>query len=167
MLTEIVYEESRWQEIGLERIAESAARATLSHLGLGVGDYQIGLLACDDTRIATLNAEFRGKASATNVLSWPSEERAPEVPGAVPAPPVPMIPGEPEELGDIAIAWDTCAREARDAGRPMADHVTHLIVHGVLHLLGYDHLRDPDATLMEGLEAEILGKLGVPDPYRD
>ena len=71
------------------------------------------------------------------------------------------------ELGDIAISYDTCHAEAEAAGRPMADHVTHLIVHGLLHLLGYDHERDGDATLMERLEVEILGKLGLDDPYRD
>ncbi|MFT5744462.1 MAG: putative rRNA maturation factor [Paracoccaceae bacterium] len=70
------------------------------------------------------------------------------------------------ELGDIAIAFDTCKREAADAGRTMADHCSHLIVHGTLHLLGYDHERDADATLMEGLEIQILGKLGIADPYK-
>ncbi len=69
------------------------------------------------------------------------------------------------ELGDLAIAFETCAREAQEAGKTMADHVTHLIVHGTLHLLGYDHLRDGDATLMENLETEILGKMGIADPY--
>ena len=69
------------------------------------------------------------------------------------------------ELGDIAISYDTCAREAAEAGKPFDFHVIHLIVHGTLHLLGYDHERDGDATLMEGLEVEILGKLDIPDPY--
>jgi probable rRNA maturation factor len=68
-------------------------------------------------------------------------------------------------LGDIAIAYETCARESAEAGKPLQDHVTHLLVHGVLHLLGYDHVRDRDATRMEGLESEILGKLGLDDPY--
>jgi probable rRNA maturation factor len=69
-------------------------------------------------------------------------------------------------LGDIAIAYDTCAAEAATAGITMADHTTHLIVHGLLHLLGYDHERDADATLMEGLETQILGKMGLSDPYK-
>ena len=69
------------------------------------------------------------------------------------------------ELGDIAISYDTCAREAADAGIPFDHHVTHLIVHGTLHLLGFDHVRDADGTLMEGFESEILGKLDIPDPY--
>ena len=69
------------------------------------------------------------------------------------------------ELGDVAIAYDTCAREAVEAGKPLPDHALHLLVHGTLHLLGFDHERDADAELMEGLETEILGVLGVADPY--
>ncbi|MEL7181678.1 MAG: rRNA maturation RNase YbeY, partial [Pseudomonadota bacterium] len=121
------------------------------------------LLACNDARIAVLNEDFRGKPRPTNVLSWPSDERAAAIDGEMPAPP---RPGPDNELGDIAIAFETCKREADAAGKPMRDHTLHLLVHGTLHLLGYDHERDRDATLMEGLETEILGKLGIPDPYR-
>ena len=81
--------------------------------------------------------------------------------------PEPPEPGFEAELGDIAIAYETCAREAAEAGKAMRDHTLHLLVHGTLHLFGFDHERDRDATLMEGLETEILGKLGVRDPYRD
>jgi len=162
MLTDTLMEDHRWQEFGLEALAETAARATLTHLGLDPADWQIAVLACDDARIATLNAEFREKPVPTNVLSWPSEDRAADAPGT---PPVLPQPGFDPELGDIAIAYDTCAREAAEQGKPFADHVTHLMVHGVLHLLGYDHIRDQDATLMETTEVAILGKLGLPDPY--
>ncbi|HKK87097.1 MAG TPA: rRNA maturation RNase YbeY [Roseovarius sp.] len=162
MLTDTLMEDHRWQEFGLEALAETAARATLTHLGLDPADWQIAVLACDDARIATLNAEFREKSAPTNVLSWPSEDRAADAPGASPVLPQ---PGFDPELGDIAIAYDTCAREAAEQGKPFADHVTHLMVHGVLHLLGYDHIRDQDATLMETTEVAILGKLGLPDPY--
>jgi probable rRNA maturation factor len=80
--------------------------------------------------------------------------------------PVPPKPGPDDELGDSAIAFETCAREAAEAGKSMRDHTLHLLVHGTLHLLGFDHERDGDATLMENLETEILGKLGLRDPYR-
>ncbi|WP_104020307.1 rRNA maturation RNase YbeY [Roseovarius nitratireducens] len=162
MPVEMIVEDARWNEAGLEALASRAAQATLAHLGLDPELWEISLLACDDSRIMALNADFRDKPAATNVLSWPAEDRAPEAPGARPAPPEPDV--EPF-LGDVAIAWETCAREAAEAGRPLADHVTHLVVHAVLHLLGYDHIRDPDATLMETTEITILGKLGVPDPY--
>lgn len=162
MPVEMIVEDARWNEAGLEALASRAAGATLAHLGLDPELWEISLLACDDSRIMALNADFRDKPAATNVLSWPAEDRAPEAPGTRPAPPE---PGPEPFLGDVAIAWETCAREAAEAGRPLADHVTHLVVHAVLHLLGYDHIRDPDATLMETTEIAILGKLGVPDPY--
>lgn len=156
--------EPRWDRAALAPLAERAIGATLARLDLSPAVYSVSLLACDDTEIARLNAAFRGKPQATNVLSWPSEDRAAPEDGAPPArPDGPMD----EELGDIAIAHETCAREAEAQGKPFADHVTHLLVHGVLHLLGYDHLRDKDAALMEGLEVEILASLGLPDPYRD
>ena len=124
------------------------------------------MLACDDTQIAKLNADFRAKPTPTNVLSWPSEERAADEPGGLPQPAHPGPDGL-IALGDIAIAYDTCAREAEAASKPLTDHVTHLIVHGTLHLLGYDHETEQDAALMEGLETKILGKMGLDDPYKD
>ena len=166
MLTDTIIEDDRWHDLAFEALAETAAHAALAHLGLDRGDFEIAVLACDDSRIAVLNADFRGKPQATNVLSWPAEERGAEVDGAMPDLPCAATDGPfAQELGDIAIAYDTCAREAAEAGKPMADHVTHLIVHGTLHLLGFDHIRDKDATLMERTEVEILGKLGLADPY--
>jgi probable rRNA maturation factor len=161
---DVVIEDPRWQAAGITDLAQRASDAVLDRLGLDPDTYEIALLACDDARIAALNADFRDKPTATNVLSWPSDERAAAIPGEMPAPPDPVMDAE---LGDIAIAYDTCAREAAAAGKPLSDHALHLLVHGTLHLLGYDHERDLDATLMEGLEAEILGKMGLPDPYRD
>ena len=163
---DISLEAPAWQDTGLEPLARRAFDATLGHLGIE-GEVEISLLGCDDARIATLNAEFRGKPAPTNVLSWPAEDLAPDAPGATPSRPEPdpHFPDEPLALGDIAIAHETCAREAAEQGKPMPDHVTHLLVHGLLHLLGYDHVRDADATLMEATEVEILGKLGLPDPY--
>ncbi|NDW47161.1 rRNA maturation RNase YbeY [Ruegeria sp. PrR005] len=162
MTLDITLEDPRW--VILPPLAQRAADAALRHFGLDPEECEISLLGCDDARISELNADFRGKPVPTNVLSWPSEDLAADAPGGTPLAPEPdftgMIP-----LGDIAIAYDTCQREAEAAGKPMTDHVTHLIVHGVLHLLGYDHIRDEDATLMEGLEAEILGNLGLDNPY--
>lgn len=162
MLTEVVIEDERWRTVGIGELAERAAQATLEHLGMAPGDWSISVLACDDSRISALNGDFRGKARSTNVLSWPSAERGGGAPGSRPDCP---HSGSDPELGDIAIAYDTCAREAATAGKPMEEHVTHLVVHSVLHLLGYDHESDEDATLMEGTEIAILGKLGIDDPY--
>jgi probable rRNA maturation factor len=164
-LVETVIEDARWAAFGLEALAERAGRAALEALGLPAEGFSISLMGCDDARIAVLNADFRGKPSPTNVLSWPSEERGAECIGEAPALPEPGDPDDPEPLGDIAIALETCTREAEAQGKPMADHVTHLIVHAVLHLLGYDHVEDEDAALMEALEVRILASLGVSDPY--
>ena len=162
MTVDCMVEDTRWRDI--EALAQTATDAALERLGVEPSVFEVSILACDDTRIAVLNADFRGKARPTNVLSWPSDERAAATDGDMPLPPQ---PGMDAELGDIAIAYDTCLREAAEAGKPMAEHTLHLIVHGTLHLLGFDHERDRDATLMEGLETEILGKLGLSDPYRD
>jgi probable rRNA maturation factor len=164
-LVETVIEDARWEAFGLAALAERAGQAALVGVGLPARGFAISLMGCDDARIATLNADFRGKPQPTNVLSWPSEERGSDVAGEDPEQPEPGEDDDPEMLGDIAIAWETCAREAEAQGKPMVDHVTHLVVHGVLHLLGYDHVEDADAAVMERLEVGILASLGVSDPY--
>jgi probable rRNA maturation factor len=166
MSLECIVEDQRWIALRLEDLAQDAADKVLARLALDAAVCEICLLACNDARIATLNADFRGKSVPTNVLSWPSEELSASTPGA--APQLPQCDAKGLiELGDIAIAFETCAKEAVEAGTALQDHVTHLVVHGILHLLGYDHMRDQDATLMEDLETEILGSMGLDDPYRD
>lgn len=164
-LADTVIEDPRWEPAELPALAERAAGAALAHLGLPAAGFQLCVMGCDDARIAALNGDFRGRAGPTNVLSWPSQDRAPAQPGAAPAPPAPGEPDDPLHLGDIAIAWETCVREAGEAGKPLADHATHLLVHATLHLLGYDHERDADAELMEATETAILCGLGLADPY--
>lgn len=164
-LVDTVIEDARWEAFGLHPLALGAVAAGLAHLGLDAAGFTLCLMGCDDARIAELNADFRGKPQPTNVLSWPSDERAAEVPGTAPDLPEAGTADDPEELGDIAIAYETCAREAQEAGKPMADHVTHLVVHGLLHLLGYDHIDAADGDLMEATEVAILARLGLSDPY--
>lgn len=161
---DIVIEDARWLAFGLEPAALAAVQAGFAELGLPEAGFTLCLMGCDDTRIQELNGDFRGKAKATNVLSWPSEERG-AAEGEIPALPEPGAPDDPEHLGDIAMSYDTCAAEAAAADKPLVDHVTHLVVHGLLHLLGYDHLHDADAELMEALEVRILARLGLSDPY--
>ena len=162
MSVEIVYEDARWQRLGLQSLAEAALFETTG--ALNVADGTVEVLACADNRIAVLNAEFREKPAPTNVLSWPEEDLSSAVDGDAPRKPTNGLEGA-TELGSIAISYDTCAREAAEQCKPLADHVTHLLVHGILHLLGFDHVRDKDATRMEQLEVEILGRMGIPDPY--
>lgn len=164
-LVDTLTEDPRWNEIRLDELAETACRAALTYLDLNPDRFEISLLGCNDARIATLNADFRGKPQPTNVLSWPAEDRAADTPGGRPASPDPGAADPPEELGDVAIAYETCRREAEEAGKPLNDHVSHLLVHGTLHLLGYDHISDEDAALMERIEVGILALMGLPDPY--
>lgn len=161
MSVDCLVEDRRWGDI--DTLAEAATDAVFERLGIEPSVFEVSLLACSDARISVLNEDFRGKPQPTNVLSWPSDERGAAVDGEMPLPP---RVGRDSELGDIAIAYDTCAREAAEAGKTMRDHTLHLLVHGTLHLLGFDHERDRDATLMEGLETEILGKMGLGDPYK-
>lgn len=156
-MIDTILEDERWT--GLDRLATRACEATLAHQGLDPARYEIVVLGADDIRIAALNGQFRGKTRPTNVLSWPSEERGAASPGGRPAPP------NSPELGDVALSWETCAAEAERFGLSLEDHVSHLLVHGALHLLGYDHETDADAALMESVETEILGSIGLPDPY--
>jgi len=125
-----------------EALARIAADATLGKL-----PRTVTLLLTDDASVRDLNARFRGQDKPTNVLSFP-------------APPNPE-----HHLGDVALAFGVCATEAADQGKPLAHHLQHLVAHGVLHLLGYDHMNDAEAHEMEGLERDILAGLGVPDPY--
>ena len=153
---DIAYAE--WSALRVDLLAQTAIGATLAHLGIDHGPVAISVLACDDDAISLLNKDFRGKPSPTNVLSWPAEALQP--------PALPRVDAFGDcDFGDIAISFDTCAREAAAAGKPLDIHVTHLLVHGTLHLLGYDHKSDTEAEQMERLEAEILGNLGHPDPY--
>ena len=110
----------------------------------------------DDASVRALNATYRGLDKPTNVLSFPSGVSLAQLP-----------PGEPRPLGDIVLALETVQREAGERNIALADHVRHLVVHGTLHLMGYDHETDTEAEVMEGLETEILAGLGVADPYRD
>ena len=111
----------------------------------------VSLLFADDATIRVLNRDWRGKDKATNVLSFP--------------PPDTGFPEGPEPMGDIALALETVTREANDEGKPFADHLAHLLVHGFLHLAGYDHETDEEAEEMEALERSILATLAIPDPY--
>ncbi len=155
---DISWDDPRWEAIGLGELAHNACRAAINEVSLA-GEFDVSLLATSDAAIRSLNAKFREKDSATNVLSWPTEELSPDNPGDTP-----FLP-EDHEIGDIALAYETCVAEATSAGIEVHDHVTHLVLHGCLHLLGYDHETEEDATLMETIEIAALAKLGIKNPY--
>ena len=131
--------------------AEACVREALAAAAVHVpGEGDVSVLLADDAAVRVLNRDWRHIDKATNVLSFP----APKQPA-----------GEPT-LGDIAIAYETVAREAAEEGKPFLHHLAHLAVHGYLHLMGYDHQTDSEADAMEALEREILRALRIPDPYR-
>ena len=140
---EVDVEADAWLAVpGVERRVRETALAAL-----GGRDGEISLLLADDAAVRELNREWRGKDAPTNVLSFPAAESA--------AP----------HLGDVALAYETCAREAAEQGKSLSDHMTHLVAHGVLHLLGWDHDDDAEAEAMEARERALLAALGVADPY--
>ena len=163
---DVLIEDERWDSGKLTPLCNRALSAVFEDQGISGQGFEVSVLACDDARIAELNEEFRGRTLPTNVLSWPMHELAPLNAGDAPAPP-PNISSNPmdSELGDIAISYDTCKREAEAGKIPFEDHLTHLLVHSCLHLLGFDHETDADAARMEGLETNLLESLGIADPY--
>lgn len=152
---DIVAESDLWSGIGdPEALARRAVAAAAAVSGRSPSEAaELGLLLADDAAVQALNRAWRGQDKPTNVLSFPSS--------------APVGPAQPRHLGDIALAYETLARESQAERKPLADHAAHLIVHGVLHLLGYDHDNEADAGAMEALEIEALARLGIADPYRD
>lgn len=146
---------------GLPEAGALAARAVRAALDavrnpdLQAAPVEVSVLLADDATLQQLNRDYRQRDRATNVLAFPN--MAPDE-----APP----PGLGLALGDLALAWETLSREAAAQDKPLAHHFCHLLVHGTLHLLGYDHETTAEAELMEAAERRILGSLGIPDPYR-
>ncbi|MCX7353932.1 MAG: rRNA maturation RNase YbeY [Alphaproteobacteria bacterium] len=138
-------------------LCRAATRAALGHLGKAVPKGEIGIVLAGDAFVRTLNRRHRGKDKPTNVLSFPSLD------GTTPRPPVNV----PILLGDVVLARGTVLREAAAGGKKPSHHLSHLVVHGVLHLFGHDHQGDAEARRMERLERKSLASLGIPDPYAD
>ncbi len=154
MIVSIEIEDEAWSALAdLSAVTERAVVAALQ-AGAELGDdIEVNVLFTDDPSIASINAEWRGKDYATNVLSFPAPDD------------MPVPDGEARPLGDIALASGVVTREAAEQGKSLHEHTVHLIVHGTLHLLGYDHVEDDDADEMERLEIDILKGLGIPNPY--
>lgn len=161
---EVEFAAGNWNRDTFTGILERAAEAVYRDQAIDPAAYQISVLATDDAGIAGLNTDFRGKPAATNILSWPAQTLY-SGDGQPPRKPRILFPGEAEALGDLALGYEICHREAAEQGKPPADHLMHLCIHGMLHLLGYDHISDTDAALMEGIEVRILAEMGIKNPY--
>lgn len=149
---DILVEDAAWESVELAPLATQIAavfvRVAPDQLRAG----EAALLFTSDAAVCALNREFRGKDKPTNVLSFPADGEG--LPPDVPAP-----------LGDIALAWGVTADEATAKNVPVQDHTAHLIIHGLLHLLGYDHIEDDEAEEMESIERQMMMQLGLHDPY--
>jgi probable rRNA maturation factor len=156
--TEVLVVADCWQtEPEAEAVIHRAIEVAAEIADADIGEAELAVMLTDDSGIRTLNNNWRHIDKPTNVLSFPALQPT----GSV-------GPDEaPRMLGDIAIAYETTRKEADDEQKPFDHHLSHLAVHGFLHLVGYDHEKDDDAEAMEALEREILAQLGIPDPYAD
>jgi len=153
--TDVLVTADCWQaEPAAEALIHRAIEAAAEFAGADTGDAELAVMLTDDIGIRTLNSNWRGIDKPTNVLSFPALQPVGDVPDDM-----------PRMLGDIAIAYETTRREADEEDKPFEHHLSHLAVHGFLHLIGYDHENDDDAEAMEALERDILAQLGIPDPY--
>ena len=161
---DINVERGPWAEVlpGFEQICQRAIRAAVAKGAVcedeDEAQWEISVMLCDDGAIQVLNRDWRGQDKPTNVLSFPAPPD--DLPAELPD-------GAPILLGDIAVALDTTQREAVEQEKALEDHFCHLMVHGMLHLLGFDHETDGQADEMEPLEIEILAGLGIDSPYPD
>ncbi len=158
MSVEVVFQAGDWPD-DAQHWANEAEAALLAELGRS-DDAELAILLTDDAEIQKLNAQFRGKDKPTNVLSWPSIEYERAL-GGVPKP----LEDDEGSLGDLAFGYQTCVKEAQSIG--LENHFKHLVIHGILHLLGYDHLEQKDAEKMEALEIAALSRLNITNPYED
>ena len=156
-LIDIDVVDPRWDD-AVPDVQEAVMRATLAALaatGKVLPTVEVSVTLADDAKVRTLNRDYRGRDAATNVLSFALDEAD-----------GPVVAGAPLILGDVILAFETCATEASAAACPLGHHLAHLVAHGVLHLLGFDHISDIDTAEMEELEVGVLGTLGIPNPYR-
>ena len=147
----------RWRRV-LPRagtLCRASAQAALAGHAAASRRTELSIVLADDAMVQTLNKRYRNKNKATNVLAFPGQSRGVRSGRG----------GPPCALGDVVLAYETVQAEALAGGRPMAHHLCHLVVHGVLHLLGHDHQAAQAARRMERLERDVLANLGIPDPY--
>ena len=153
-MLEVEVDEVAWKELSdPEQLLRNAAQVTESILGKDLSDTVLVITLATDEEVAELNRRWRNQDGPTNVLSFPAARD------------MPLPPDEPRPLGDIMLAAGVVRREARQQGKSLAEHSVHLAVHGILHIMGYDHINETGANEMERLEIDILGVLGIANPY--
>jgi probable rRNA maturation factor len=154
VVVDVIADAAAWDQLPAEELARKAVAAALAEATVQpAAGAEVSIVLTDDARIQALNRQWRGLDKPTNVLSFPAADAE--------------TIGESAHLGDIILAYETIAREAEADGKTIADHLCHLVIHGILHLLGEDHMSDQDAEAMEAREVAALARLGIADPYRE
>ena len=167
MIINITFKDKRWVKIPLEEIAKGALKLIIDKFLGQDNNFEVSILASDDAEIRELNKNFRGNDSSTNIISWPEHETQSNQPGHIPNLVYKLKSGFERLtfLGNLAISFDRCSSEAEEKNIKFEDHVLHLLLHGCLHLIGFDHQNDLDANLMEDIEIRLLSVVGIKNPY--
>ena len=166
MKLNILVEEKSWNEFDLNFMGSKALELALLSIHINSLNYEYSILACDNNRITDLNYKFREKKFPTDILSWPEFDLKNAKPGLYPkSPPISENAEALIDLGNIAIAYEACFNELENTNINHYDHLMHLLLHGCLHLLGFDHQDSSDASLMESIEISSLSSLGISNPY--
>ena len=167
MKINIIFKDKRWMKIPLEEIAKGALKLIADRFAAKENNFEISILASNDNEIKELNKNFRGTDSITNIISWPEQESQSRQAGHLPIK-MDKFKSDSEGiifLGNLAISFERCSTEAKEKNTYFEDHILHLLLHGCLHLIGFDHQNESDATLMENIEIRLLSGVGIKNPY--
>ena len=167
MKINVIFNDKRWVKIPLQEITKSALKLIIDRFLAKHNSFEVSILATNDTEIRELNKNFRGNDSGTNIISWPEKEIQSRKQGHFP---VQIDKFKPDSegiifLGNLAISFERCSTEAEERNIYFEDHILHLLLHGCLHLIGFDHQNELDATLMENIEIRLLSGVGIKNPY--
>ena len=167
IIANIVLKDDRWKKLPLKKMAVTSLNLIVDDVLKKTSDFEISILATNDPGVIYLNNNFRGYNYATNILSWPEHRYQRKKPGSFPQ----LVSTSVVHsyglnfLGNLAISFDRCSIESLEGNLAFEDHITHLLIHGCLHLVGFDHENELDAKLMEDIEKKLLSKLGIRNPY--
>jgi probable rRNA maturation factor len=167
MNTNVLFKDKRWTEVPLEEIAKTALNLIVDRFLGKNNNFEVSILASNDSEIRKLNKNFRGKNTNTNIISWPEYNPQSKQPGDFPKQ-INKSKSDPEGktfLGNLAISFERCSTEAEEKNINFEDHILHLLLHGYLHLVGFNHQNELDATLMENIEIRLLSGVGIKNPY--
>ena len=168
IIANVVFKDNRWKKLPLKKLAMDSLNLIADDVLQKNNDFEISILATNDSEVTYLNNNFRGYNRPTNILSWPERRYERKKPGLFPqlVSTSSFYSDGSNFLGNLAVSFDRCSIEAQEENLAFEDHLYHLLIHGCLHLVGFDHENELDAELMEDIEKKLLSKLGIENPYR-